>query len=106
MKEGIVPDLTALSDHSETESDVAITTDESILESSGSVKDHQEKEFIGEIQVKQNETSSVKKRRLSLHNSNMEMKTDVVKTSRSSIVLGLAAYSQCPRRKPKNRGSR
>ncbi|KAG7584855.1 hypothetical protein ISN45_Aa02g002480 [Arabidopsis thaliana x Arabidopsis arenosa] len=91
------------SNHSETETSI---TEESILESNGSVKDHQEEEGIGESEDKQNEMSSVKKRCLSSHNSTMEVETDVVDVSKRVIVSGLLAKSKCPWRQPKNQGSR
>ncbi|CAL9237729.1 unnamed protein product [Arabidopsis halleri] len=91
------------SNHSETETSI---TEESILESNGSVQDHQEEEGIGESEDKQNEMSSVKKRCLSSHNSTMEVETDVVDVSKRVIVSGLPAKSKCPWRQPKNLGSR
>ncbi|KAG7587877.1 hypothetical protein ISN44_As07g002440 [Arabidopsis suecica] len=104
FKDGIVPDMTKESSNdSETETSI---TEESILDSNGSVKDHQEDEGIGESEDKQNEMSSVKKRCLSSHNSTMEVETDVVDVSKRVIVSGLSAKSKCPWRQPKNLGSR
>lgn len=104
LKDGIVPDMTEESSNdSETETSI---TEESILESNGSVKDHQDEEGIGESEDKQNEMSSVKKRCLSSHNSTMEVETDVVDVSKRVIVSGLPAKSKCPWRQPKNLGSR
>lgn len=89
------------SNHSETETSI---TEESILESNGSVQDHQEEEGIGERD--EEEMSSVKKRCLSSHNSTIEVETDVVDVSKRVIVSGLPAKSKCPWRQPKNLGSR
>lgn len=102
LKDGIVPDMTKeSSNHSETETSI---TEESILESNGSVQDHQEEEGIGERD--EEEMSSVKKRCLSSHNSTIEVETDVVDVSKRVIVSGLPAKSKCPWRQPKNLGSR
>ncbi|XP_019093492.1 PREDICTED: uncharacterized protein LOC104752925, partial [Camelina sativa] len=85
-----------------------------ILESNGGVKYHQEEKGIGERSEdkQKNNTSWVKNKALSSHNSTFTKKrrrktqvaTGVMDTSRRSTVLGLSAKPNCPWTHPKKRG--